>query len=278
MNHHHCATQFYRDTISTDRQRIHDLFARATDNGIRVVPIILHLDDIRRFLVSGNYVVIVLVDLARLTCLVCSKRGIRRFSKGVKEWWKRRRWSTAQAPELYIREEKTNETLNRGGGDDGNANVNRVDDGGGMVNRGGRDERISDVARDAAKGTLRASSFFSRFFCCASRSPPQTQGAYGILPRRSSVSTASSTTLIAPTRSTPSSSPQRSTTPPPASQEAENFVGHYVLLVGYDADRDLFLYRDPGSGEEVCAVDGEGIEKARSCVGTDHDCIVARVR
>jgi hypothetical protein len=57
----------------------------------------------------------------------------------------------------------------------------------------------------------------------------------------------------------------------------EEFAGHYILFVGYDPDTDGFLYRDPGTMEALCVMDGDEVERARSSPGTDHDVIVVRV-
>ncbi|KAI8844922.1 hypothetical protein BC829DRAFT_399767, partial [Chytridium lagenaria] len=54
-------------------------------------------------------------------------------------------------------------------------------------------------------------------------------------------------------------------------------MGHYVVLVGYDPETDGFLVRDPGTEEELCFVDAEVLDGARSFHGTDHDAIVVRV-
>lgn len=55
-------------------------------------------------------------------------------------------------------------------------------------------------------------------------------------------------------------------------------MGHYILLIGYDPDKDVFYYRDPGTDAELCVIDGDDLEAARMNDGTDHDVIVARVR
>ncbi|KAJ1541915.1 hypothetical protein HK096_009801, partial [Nowakowskiella sp. JEL0078] len=66
-------------------------------------------------------------------------------------------------------------------------------------------------------------------------------------------------------------------TPPVNTSAATNYVGHYVVLVGYDSAEDQFLYRDPGTDAEVCVIKALDLEKARCAGGTDHDCIVVRV-
>jgi hypothetical protein len=67
---------FYQNSkdLSADRQRIHSLFAQAQDKGIRVAPLLLDLDDTRRFLGAGRYAIIMLVDLKILRHIPCFKR------------------------------------------------------------------------------------------------------------------------------------------------------------------------------------------------------------
>ncbi|KAI8587173.1 Guanylyl cyclase [Geranomyces variabilis] len=143
VNQQYTRTRFYSATLSRDRQRIHALFAGAHERNIRVVAWTLPLDDMIRFLDSARYAILVLVDLALLTCRECGHGWARRRTRGDSE---------------------------------------------------------------------------------------------------------------------------------------TRFVGHYVLLVGYDARTDRFLYRDPGTAHELCAVDADRLDEARRADGTDCDAIVVRVR
>ena len=58
----------------------------------------------------------------------------------------------------------------------------------------------------------------------------------------------------------------------------DDFVGHYILLVGYDRENDLFYYRDPGCDEGLCCIDSDSLDVARSAIGTDHDVIVVKMK
>ena len=57
----------------------------------------------------------------------------------------------------------------------------------------------------------------------------------------------------------------------------DDFAGHYIVLIGYDAERDLFYYRDPGSNETLCCCSVQVLEAARMSSGTDHDMIVVKI-
>ncbi|KAJ2630052.1 hypothetical protein H4R22_002935 [Coemansia sp. RSA 1290] len=55
------------------------------------------------------------------------------------------------------------------------------------------------------------------------------------------------------------------------------FIGHYVLLIAYIPSLDMFVYRDPAIPEEFCLASASVIDSARSCPGTDHDCIIVKL-
>ncbi|KAJ3127601.1 hypothetical protein HK101_005546 [Irineochytrium annulatum] len=74
VNTQYAAKVFYRDSIGADRARVHNLFAEAADAGVRVVPLALPLDEVRRFLLSNQYAVIMLVNLQMLDCAACRAR------------------------------------------------------------------------------------------------------------------------------------------------------------------------------------------------------------
>eukprot|EP00325_Prymnesiales_sp_UTEX-LB-985_P005857 CAMPEP_0174699566 /NCGR_PEP_ID=MMETSP1094-20130205/4809_1 /TAXON_ID=156173 /ORGANISM="Chrysochromulina brevifilum, Strain UTEX LB 985" /LENGTH=187 /DNA_ID=CAMNT_0015896927 /DNA_START=119 /DNA_END=683 /DNA_ORIENTATION=- len=52
------------------------------------------------------------------------------------------------------------------------------------------------------------------------------------------------------------------------------YIGHYVLLVGYDALRDGYYLYDPARTEEPQFVHARDLHTARQCHGTDEDLIV----
>jgi hypothetical protein len=146
--------EFYRDSIQEDFKRIHPLFAKASENGVRVVPVTLVMDDIKRFLLSNRYAIILLVNSNLLSCLTCRK---------------------------------------------------------------------------TKKNTL------SLFDCCI-----PTKGYKKV-------------------------------------QESQEFVGHYIVLIGYDFERDVFLYRDPGVESPLCEMKEEDVQAAYYSQETDRDLIVVRI-
>lgn len=56
-----------------------------------------------------------------------------------------------------------------------------------------------------------------------------------------------------------------------------DFIGHYIVLIGYEPSTDTFLYRDPGTDQKLCGISTPHLEKARGSPGTDHDLIVIKM-
>ncbi|KAJ3151973.1 hypothetical protein HDU89_001617 [Geranomyces variabilis] len=299
VNQQYTRTRFYSATLSRDRQRIHALFAGAHERNVRVVAWTLPLDDMIRFLDSARYAILVLVDLALLTCRECG------------HGWARRR--TRSAPDV------TREDARRSSSSSGGRSVTAWDSVGFKVAGcwpwpkrlqrmvavgGGGGSGDSETRRLAARSVgggkadvsthtplsplrppppppqtscLSSLRWCVPLFAVAAVSPPSTNP-----PRRPNLFTSSSRTLSSPSAGFNSAETWRGDDdddddPEPA-LAGGGFVGHYVLLVGYDARTDRFLYRDPGTAHELCAVDADRLDEARRADGTDCDAIVVRVR
>uniref|UniRef100_A0A7S3E4B4 Uncharacterized protein n=1 Tax=Chloropicon laureae TaxID=464258 RepID=A0A7S3E4B4_9CHLO len=52
------------------------------------------------------------------------------------------------------------------------------------------------------------------------------------------------------------------------------YVGHYVLLYGYDSEAREFAVKDPASHQHKCTIKEVALEKARKSFGTDEDVII----
>ena len=60
--------------------------------------------------------------------------------------------------------------------------------------------------------------------------------------------------------------------------EKKEFVGHYILLTGYDEESEQIVYKDPGVYyEQECRISVADLEAARSVNGTDYDLIVVKL-
>ncbi len=54
------------------------------------------------------------------------------------------------------------------------------------------------------------------------------------------------------------------------------FLGHFVVLVGYDSMRQRIFYRNPASSKQLCFTTYICFEVARRSFGTDQDIIFIR--
>ncbi|XP_071789942.1 protein GUCD1-like isoform X1 [Asterias amurensis] len=51
----------------------------------------------------------------------------------------------------------------------------------------------------------------------------------------------------------------------------QGYIGHFIVLCGYDKMKQHFLYRNPGIESELCACTFSNLEEARRSRGTDED-------
>ncbi|XP_058458083.1 protein GUCD1 [Malaya genurostris] len=52
------------------------------------------------------------------------------------------------------------------------------------------------------------------------------------------------------------------------------YMGHYVILCGYDKRIQKFLYRNPALKDKICFMSFEAMDRARKASGTDEDIIL----
>ncbi|XP_055599302.1 protein GUCD1 [Uranotaenia lowii] len=52
------------------------------------------------------------------------------------------------------------------------------------------------------------------------------------------------------------------------------YMGHYIVLCGYDMRIEKFLYRNPAFKDKICYMSFEAVERARKACGTDEDVIL----
>ena len=53
--------------------------------------------------------------------------------------------------------------------------------------------------------------------------------------------------------------------------QGSGYLGHYVLVFGYDDARAAFLVRDPASSSPLVHINDAQLDSARTCFGTDED-------
>ena len=56
-----------------------------------------------------------------------------------------------------------------------------------------------------------------------------------------------------------------------------SYIGHYVLLYGYDAHREVFYAKDPATSDEYDEIPRDVLHAARKRFGTDDDVIFMRI-
>jgi hypothetical protein len=49
------------------------------------------------------------------------------------------------------------------------------------------------------------------------------------------------------------------------------FSGHFIVLINYDPNEDVFIYRDPAQQDKVCVIQADILDSARQSIGTDND-------
>ncbi|KAI8084621.1 Guanylyl cyclase [Halteromyces radiatus] len=59
--------------------------------------------------------------------------------------------------------------------------------------------------------------------------------------------------------------------------KGNDYLGHFVVLIGYDPNEDMFIYRDPAVEDKFCVISAKDLDHARQAEGTDHDCIVIQL-
>lgn len=53
--------------------------------------------------------------------------------------------------------------------------------------------------------------------------------------------------------------------------QAHNYCGHFIVLIGYDDNRQIVFYRNPASSKNLSITSYANFEKARKSYGTDED-------
>lgn len=52
-----------------------------------------------------------------------------------------------------------------------------------------------------------------------------------------------------------------------------SYQGHYILVVGFDLEREVVIYRNPSTKDKECEITFSRFERARASYGTDEDII-----
>lgn len=298
VNWQHASKLFYKNSMAEMKQ-IHALFSKAQEKGVRVIPLVLSLDHIRRFLSSNRYAVIILVNLNDLSCIECFKAKKRTwrdfFGLTPKEFNDKRQKmvDTTDIPDSPPLSAYSSLTALS------------------PLSLPTTPPRIPSAPTSRQTSPIHLSSSLSlkspALSSLSLKSPTRTLSFPSMTASKSPQSTSLPRgmprhTPNASNDSSPASSPKKQKavsthreTPIPESgcfvcnpfsklskvgysrvPDVE-FIGHYIILIGYNSETDIFYYRDPGTSSTLCQINGGDLEKARNSPGTDHDLIVVKL-
>ena len=260
VNLQNASKTFYRNSLTADRQRIHTLFANARDKQVRVAPMILDLDDARRFLLSCRYAIIMLVNLSDLSCIQCSK------AKSRPRWW----WN-AQS----VRQSTDSCRQSR---DSSRTSIESMESCS-SSNRGDTNRLLSSPVSSSPSKTISFMNYISQ--TPQGSSTGQAPLYKSNLDRQKKPFSDPFNSFLGccvPLSSKKSHRCGGTCCPGYELLSEDSFEGHYILLVGFDKRSDTFYYRDPGTQASLCSISGLQLQEARSASGTDHDAIVVKVK
>lgn len=55
---------------------------------------------------------------------------------------------------------------------------------------------------------------------------------------------------------------------------AQKFIGHYIVLCGFNRNIGRFIFRNPSNNDKLCMISYEKLDCARTDYGTDEDIIL----
>lgn len=256
INWQHSLTPFYKDSLEKDLKRVHSLFARARESNVRVVPTTLKMNDIRRFLMSNRFAIIILVNLNSLSCHLCKE-------KSRKMWWRNLCFRKSPSPIEPV------SVVSHSAAIDIQTLIVDTEQPTPISSVGSSVPRRLSFFPSSPNPSIASNSSLGQF------TPPMKNGtitsATPLIPKLQRTSTdskvGSSCVGICTSFSKRGYELVTST----------DFEGHYIVLIGYDRENDMFFFRDPGTDSELCAASGDNLEAAFCCKETDHDMIVVKM-
>lgn len=251
VNWAHQQCQFYKKCFQKDLKRISRLFSTSKESNVRVIHASLDMDDLKRFLLSNRYAIILLVNLSTLSCSLCRERK-------RKEWYR----------SIFFKNPKPTAPL-------------------GTIQETGEMD-IKHLRSESFDNNMGSSHNFvpRRLSWSIVNTPPRQANMVPTNPNRLSpspslisLSDANSTTYLLPKK------PKRTCLGICNSYGKlgydyvthHEFQGHFIVLIGYDRENDVFFYRDPGTDSELCAIGGDELEISFYAKETDRDAIVVRM-
>jgi hypothetical protein len=251
VNWAHQQCQFYKKCFQQDLKRISGLFSTSKESNVRVIHASLDMDDLKRFLLSNRYAVILLVNLSTLICSLCRERK-------RKDWYR----------SIFFKKQKSTtplETIQE---------AESIDI-----------KHLRTVSSDSNIGSS-YNSIPRRLSWSILNTPPRqanmvptSQDRMSPKPSVISLNNANASTPLLPKK------PKRTCLGICNTYGKKgydyvthhDFQGHFIVLIGYDRENDVFFYRDPGTDSELCAIGGDELETSFYAKETDRDAIVVRM-
>ncbi|CAG9467614.1 unnamed protein product [Pedinophyceae sp. YPF-701] len=231
---------FYRGTLAEDGRRVNDLFMKCSECRRSAVQRSLSSDDLKSLVLAGEHLVIVLVDNTVL------RRG--RSAAGAHS-------DMGTAPSQLERARSPRRDVGIGVADAGEASA------------GGTPSRRSLARHKRAAGPceLPTGNGATVAETAATGETGSTDSADGSITEAGCSKARSTAPRGRVTRSS-----QRAT----ACGTDQEYTGHFLVIIGYDARREVFIVRDPAASTPELSLHPEDLHRARTAYGTDEDLLL----
>ena len=188
INWEHVKVPFYSVSYENDKRRVHSLFSEAQGLGMNIIPRKVTIEEMREFMMTNRYAIILLVDLNLLSCQLCKEKQRKEYWKS---WWRM------------------------------------------PVSTGGIQTQTPTVSMHDQSQSTQSSQYHPQL--PAQASTPLLNPTSASLPVEDNSGclgvckwfTKRGLDMV----------------------KVGDFVGHYIVIIGWDRDTDMFFYRDPGTYE-----------------------------
>ncbi|KAL4421022.1 hypothetical protein ABPG77_008859 [Micractinium sp. CCAP 211/92] len=239
-NQAYSGEQFYAETMKEDVRRVNALFQAAPDAGFSVQKRSLPLAQLRSLLLGGGCLLIALVDKVRLASgsLATHSRG------GLGSVW---------SPEGMRRSGR----LSHEGGSGAAAAASRAASC--LLDTSWPDGCVGDSVSSTGAAAAQQAAAARALEAAAAGERAGSTAAAGASGREAAA-----------------------LEPAAAAGEGSRggdsgYLGHYIVLCGYDARSDEFELQDPASDRPRLWITAARLEEARKCFGTDEDLLLVEI-
>ncbi|KAL4452684.1 hypothetical protein ABPG75_008346 [Micractinium tetrahymenae] len=262
-NQTYSGEQFYAETMQDDFRRVDGLFQAAAAAGISVQRRSLPLAHLRSLLLGGGCLLIALVDKMRLASASLATHS----SGGLGSMWSPGgvRRSGRLAPEDGGGRGAAGDELVPEHGSDSGTEASHY--GSSRSSSGAAAVPLGHAPRDPASSAATAAA-------------AREAAAEAVEPEGAAVAAAADGKPAAGTAAAGPAGQEQATLAPGAAADGSGgggdtgYLGHYIVLCGYDARSDEFELRDPASDRPRLWIPAARLDAARKCFGTDEDLLL----